>query len=120
MQASAPAFDRDFPLIAGMADRVSDRVTRVLAPNPSAYTFTGTVSYIVGAQDVTVIDPGPADETHLEALMAALDGRRAPPWHGGRSRSCAMRRACLRQFMSCSNHPRQRVRRLPMRTRQGL
>ena len=76
MQASAPAFDRDFQLIAGMADRVSERVTRVLAPNPSAYTFTGTVSYIVGAQDVTVIDPGPADETHLEALMAALDGRR--------------------------------------------
>jgi glyoxylase-like metal-dependent hydrolase (beta-lactamase superfamily II) len=76
MQASAPAFDRDFPLLPGKADRVSDRVTRVLAPNPSAYTFTGTVSYIVGAQDVAVIDPGPADEAHLNALMQALQGRR--------------------------------------------
>ena len=76
MQASAPAFDRDFPLMPGEVDRVSDRVTRVLAPNPSAYTFTGTVSYIVGSQDVTVIDPGPADEAHLDALMTALDGRR--------------------------------------------
>lgn len=76
MQASAPAFDRDFPLMPGVADRVSDRVTRVLASNPSAYTFTGTVSYIVGAQDVAVIDPGPADEAHLDALMTALDGRR--------------------------------------------
>ena len=76
MQATALAFDRDFPLPAGEADAVSARVTRVLAPNPSAYTFTGTVSYIVGAQDVAVIDPGPADEAHLDALMQALQGRR--------------------------------------------
>jgi glyoxylase-like metal-dependent hydrolase (beta-lactamase superfamily II) len=76
MQASAPAFDRDFPLISGVADKLSPRITRVLAPNPSAYTFTGTVSYIVGGQDAAVIDPGPADEAHLQALMRALDGRR--------------------------------------------
>lgn len=76
MQASAPAFDRDFPLMPGVAEALSPRVTRVLAPNPSPYTFTGTVSYIVGAQDAAVIDPGPADEAHLQALMAALNGRR--------------------------------------------
>lgn len=34
-------------------------VTRVLAPNPSPFTFTGTQSYVVGDTDVAVIDPSP-------------------------------------------------------------
>ena len=46
---------------------------RVLAPNPSAMTHTGTNSYILGRGDVAVIDPGPADARHLAALLAALD-----------------------------------------------
>ncbi len=50
-------------------------VTRVLAPNPSPYTYTGTQSYVVGERDVAVIDPGPDDPAHLAALMAALAGR---------------------------------------------
>ncbi len=50
-------------------------VTRVLAPNPSPYTYTGTQSYVVGERDVAVIDPGPGDPAHLAALMAAIAGR---------------------------------------------
>lgn len=50
-------------------------VTRVLAPNPSPYTFTGTQTHIVGTTDLAVIDPGPDDPAHLAALTAAIAGR---------------------------------------------
>ena len=50
-------------------------VTRVLAPNPSPYTYTGTQSYLVGDRDVAVIDPGPDDPAHVAALVAAIAGR---------------------------------------------
>ncbi|NDR56159.1 MBL fold metallo-hydrolase [Aliiruegeria sabulilitoris] len=46
---------------------------RVVAPNPSPMTYHGTNSYVVGTGDVAVIDPGPAIETHLDALLAALE-----------------------------------------------
>ncbi|MBV1868835.1 MAG: MBL fold metallo-hydrolase [Marinosulfonomonas sp.] len=45
---------------------------RVLAPNPSHMTYWGTNSYILGEGRVAVLDPGPADPTHLDALLGAL------------------------------------------------
>ena len=49
------------PWPTGLAEQVEPLVRRVLAPNPSPYTFTGTETYIVGAgSEVAVIDPGPA------------------------------------------------------------
>lgn len=56
--------------------RLSERVRRIVAPNPSPFTFTGTCVYIVGAGEVAVIDPGPADPLHLDALLAAIPGER--------------------------------------------
>ena len=56
--------------------RLSARVRRIVAPNPSPFTFTGTCVYIVGEGEVAVIDPGPADPTHLDALLAAMPGER--------------------------------------------
>ncbi len=50
-------------------------VTRVLAPNPSPFTYTGTQTYIVGDRDVAVIDPGPDDHAHLGALIRTIAGR---------------------------------------------
>jgi glyoxylase-like metal-dependent hydrolase (beta-lactamase superfamily II) len=50
-------------------------VTRVLAPNPSPYTFTGTQTHLVGTRDLAVIDPGPADDRHLAALLEAIADR---------------------------------------------
>jgi glyoxylase-like metal-dependent hydrolase (beta-lactamase superfamily II) len=48
-------------------------VRRVLAPNPSPYTYTGTQTYIVGAQhQVAVIDPGPDEPDHIAALLSAI------------------------------------------------
>ena len=54
------------------AEIVAKGVRRVLAPNPSALTYHGTNSYIVGTGRVAVIDPGPAMPEHLDALLAAL------------------------------------------------
>lgn len=50
-------------------------IARVLAPNPSPYTYTGTQTYLVGTQNVAVIDPGPDEPDHLAALMRAIAGR---------------------------------------------
>ncbi|WP_454280116.1 MBL fold metallo-hydrolase [Sphingomonas sp. Marseille-Q8236] len=51
-------------------------VSRVLAPNPSPFTHTGTQTHIVGDRDVAVIDPGPDDPVHLDALLRVIAGRR--------------------------------------------
>lgn len=59
----------------GMAIALDALVTRVLAPNPSPYTYTGTETYVVGVTDVAVIDPGPDDRAHLDALIRAIGGR---------------------------------------------
>ena len=60
----------------GEVVRLSPLVRRVLAPNPSAFTFTGTQSYIVGSGEVAVIDPGPDLPVHVDALLAAVAGER--------------------------------------------
>ncbi|MBV1690957.1 MBL fold metallo-hydrolase [Novosphingobium sp. G106] len=61
------------PWPVGEADPAEPLVRRVLAANPSAFTFTGTQSYVVGAAgDVAVIDPGPIEDDHIEALLAAI------------------------------------------------
>ena len=67
-------FNRDFPLKPGVADEVRPGVRRVLCNNPSPFTFTGTVSYIVGKGKVAIIDPGPDDEAHAAALLDAVRG----------------------------------------------
>lgn len=50
-------------------------VQRVVAKNPSKFTYRGTGTYIVGDRDVAVIDPGPQIDTHRDALAQALEGR---------------------------------------------
>ncbi len=49
---------------------------RVLAHNPSAFTYTGTQSYLIGTSEVAVIDPGPDLPEHIEALEKAIGSRR--------------------------------------------
>src|ERR1700744_5936356 len=67
-------FNRDFPLKPGVADAVRPGVRRILCNNPSPFTFTGTLSYIVGRGKVAIIDPGPGDEAHAKALLDAVRG----------------------------------------------
>lgn len=72
---SDPLFDRAFEPAHGQAVPVGPDVVRVTVNNPSPFTFHGTNSYIVGRDTLAVIDPGPEDEAHLAALLAAIGGR---------------------------------------------
>jgi glyoxylase-like metal-dependent hydrolase (beta-lactamase superfamily II) len=56
--------------------RLSPLVRRLVAPNASPFTFNGTCTYILGNGAVAVVDPGPADEAHLAAILAAVEGGR--------------------------------------------
>ena len=58
----------------GVADRLSAGIRRVICNNPGSFTFTGTGTYIVGEGEVAVIDPGPADAQHINAILAATSG----------------------------------------------
>ena len=60
----------------GAVEQVSPLIRRIIANNPSKYSYRGTGTYIVGHGDVAVIDPGPALDEHRDALAAALDGQR--------------------------------------------
>ncbi|WIY70573.1 MBL fold metallo-hydrolase [Aquidulcibacter paucihalophilus] len=68
------------PFEYGRADQVSPLIRRVVADNPGPFTYTGTGTYIVGRDapgaGVAVIDPGPLDDAHLSALLAAVEGQR--------------------------------------------
>ncbi|MGI3167555.1 MBL fold metallo-hydrolase [Pseudooceanicola sp. C21-150M6] len=62
-----------FSPIPGRAEVVAPGVRRILCDNPSPYTFVGTNTYLVGqGGGVAVIDPGPLDALHQEAILAAL------------------------------------------------
>jgi glyoxylase-like metal-dependent hydrolase (beta-lactamase superfamily II) len=65
---------REIEFEYGAADQVSPLIRRVVAENPSAFTYKGTGTYIIGRGKVAVIDPGPMIDAHVEALMRALKG----------------------------------------------
>ncbi len=58
----------------GAPKRLDPYVTRVIAPNPGMMTGPGTNTYLVGEKDLAVIDPGPAIDTHIAAVLAAGAG----------------------------------------------
>lgn len=60
----------------GVPEQREPLVARVLAPNPSPFTYTGTQVHLVGTTDLAIIDPGPDDPAHIAALVAAIAGRR--------------------------------------------
>jgi len=55
----------------GQVSQLSPLVRRIVAPNPSVMTGPGTNTYLVGTDEVAVIDPGPADASHIEAILRA-------------------------------------------------
>ena len=58
----------------GKAEVLAPGIRRVIANNPSPFTFHGTGTYILGTGSVAVIDPGPDDEEHIDAILASLPG----------------------------------------------
>ena len=67
-------FDKRLDLLPGKPEEVVPGVRRLLANNPGPFTFKGTLTYIVGHGRVAIIDPGPADEAHITALLDAVRG----------------------------------------------
>ncbi len=63
------------PLPYGLPVTVAHGLRRILAPNPSPMTGNGTNSYLLGTQDIALIDPGPDDEAHLQAILSAIGPR---------------------------------------------
>lgn len=59
----------------GIPIQLEPLVTRVLAPNASPYTYSGTQTHVVGTSDLAIIDPGPDDPAHIAALLAVIADR---------------------------------------------
>jgi glyoxylase-like metal-dependent hydrolase (beta-lactamase superfamily II) len=71
-------FNRNFDAPYGEVQRLTPMISRLLAQNPSPFTFKGTGVYFVsapGSNDTAVIDPGPLLPEHLEALRRAIEGK---------------------------------------------
>jgi glyoxylase-like metal-dependent hydrolase (beta-lactamase superfamily II) len=69
-------FRREFSFEYGRLEPVAPMIRRIVARNPSPFTFRGTGTYVVGEGAVAVIDPGPDLLEHVEALLAGLVGER--------------------------------------------
>jgi glyoxylase-like metal-dependent hydrolase (beta-lactamase superfamily II) len=73
---SGPEFRPLDDVVYGRVERVAPMLRRVIAENPSKFTYRGTGTYIVGEGEVAVVDPGPLLDAHRDALAAALAGER--------------------------------------------
>ena len=71
---SSIAFDFDFTPDYGVPVELEPGLRRVVAKNPNRFTFRGTGTYIVGTTSVAIIDPGPAIDSHFDALMDTIGG----------------------------------------------
>jgi len=67
-------FDKSFALTPNQVQDVAPGVRAIAADNPGPFTFKGTVSYIIGRDQVAIIDPGPDDASHVAALLEAVRG----------------------------------------------
>ena len=68
-------FVREIEFEYGKVEQVSPLIRRVIANNPGPFTYVGTGVYIVGQGEVAVIDPGPNDPAHIEAILSAVGDR---------------------------------------------
>ncbi len=66
-QATAPTYAKPEPLAEG--------ISRIIAQNPSPMTHWGTNTYLLGRDQIIVIDPGPSLPAHLDAIMTATAGK---------------------------------------------
>ncbi len=58
-------------LTPGVPSALSPLVRRIVAKNPGPFTGPGTNTYLVGIDEVAVIDPGPDDKSHVDAIVGA-------------------------------------------------
>jgi glyoxylase-like metal-dependent hydrolase (beta-lactamase superfamily II) len=68
--------NKNSQLASGCFTQLSHLVARLIAPNPSPFTNTGTCTYIIGTTELAIIDPGPDDEAHFQSLMLAITNKK--------------------------------------------
>ena len=90
-------FRRELDFEYGEAAVLSPLIRRVIAKNPGPFTLYGTGTYIIGRGNVAVIDPGPADAAHIDAIVKATEGERITHMlvthtHNDHSPGCALLR----------------------------
>jgi len=61
--------------LPGLLQPLGPGLARLLAPNPSPFTGEGTWVHLIGTERLAILDPGPADPVHLQAIAAAVAGR---------------------------------------------
>lgn len=71
----ALVFNKQFDAETGVAVAIADGLIRVTAPNDGPYTYTGTNSFLLGHERLALVDPGPDDDGHMDALKRAIAGR---------------------------------------------
>jgi glyoxylase-like metal-dependent hydrolase (beta-lactamase superfamily II) len=72
---ASPNFRTEFDPRYGEAVEMVEGIARMTVNNPSPFTFHGTNTYILGSESLAIIDPGPDDSEHLQALQKAIAGR---------------------------------------------
>ena len=65
-------FTRKYDFEYGKLETLTPLIRRITAKNPGGFTFKGTGTYVIGRGEVAVIDPGPLDTNHIEALKESL------------------------------------------------
>ncbi|MBO45222.1 MAG: MBL fold metallo-hydrolase, partial [Rhodospirillaceae bacterium] len=69
-------YNKELEFEYGEVDQLSPLIRRVIANNPGPFTFHGTGTFIIGQGEVAVIDPGPLDQEHVDALLRATQGEK--------------------------------------------
>ena len=67
-------FIKEFKFDYGAAMEVTPLIRRVVARNPNPFTFKGTGTYIIGHGKVAIVDPGPDQQEHIDAVLNAVRG----------------------------------------------
>src|SRR5262245_46197050 len=75
LMAEGPEFRTTMNFAYGVPRELSPGVMRIVANNPGHFTFKGTNTYLVGTDELALIDPGPDDPAHLEAILKAIGKR---------------------------------------------
>ncbi|MBX9591610.1 MAG: MBL fold metallo-hydrolase [Hyphomonadaceae bacterium] len=74
--AEGPEFRTSMEFAYGVPRELAPGVVRIVANNPSPFTFKGTNTYIIGHDTLALIDPGPEDQAHLKAILDTIGARR--------------------------------------------
>ena len=62
-----------FDPISGISEEIYPKLRRIIAPNSSPMTFWGTNTYLLGTRELAIIDPGPAIQSHFDAIMGSIN-----------------------------------------------